>query len=288
MEDIEATVVESTTPAEDTAGWDDGGWDDSAPAQESADDGQETAQDDDSQEVDAGAQDGDKKPDSAGAEGEKEPPQTQEQPKAPETLRIKYMNEERDIPMSEAVQLAQKGMDYDRIRGKWDDAKETISFIDEQARMAGMDRKAFIDYLRTETKKSQGMSEADARRAVELENRESAVAERENAMKQHEAEVQAQNDAAQAAREARDADFRRFAEKFPDVDAKTIGADVWARVAKGESLVEIWQEKEINRLKTEQAAAAQNAKNAGRSTGSMASSGGETNKKDPFDEGWED
>ena len=45
MEDIEATVVESTTPAEDTAGWDDGGWDDSAPAQESADDGQETAQD---------------------------------------------------------------------------------------------------------------------------------------------------------------------------------------------------------------------------------------------------
>ena len=288
MENIEATVVESTTPAEDTAGWDDGGWDDSAPAQESADSGEETPRDDDSQVNEESGQDDGAKPEDTPVESEEGLPQTQEQQKAPETLRIKYMNEERDIPMSEAVQLAQKGMDYDRIRSKWDDAKYTISFIDEQARLAGMDRKTFIDYLRTETKKSQGMSEADARRAVELENRESAVAERENAMQKHDEEIKARNEAEAAANAAREADFRRFAEKFPNVDAKTIGRDVWERVAKGESLVEIWQEKEINRLKTEQAAAAQNAKNAGRSTGSMASSGGETNKKDPFDEGWED
>ena len=76
-------------------------------------------------------------------------------------------------------------------------------------------------------------------------------------------------------------------EKFPDVDAKDITPDIWERVGKGESLTEIWLEKENNRLKMEQAAAAQNAENAGRATGSMASSGGETEKKDPFDEGWD-
>lgn len=208
--------------------------------------------------------------------------QAQEQP-----LVVTYMNQQRTLSREEAVQFAQKGMDYDRIRERWDDAKDTIAFIDEQARAAGMDRKAFIDYLRIETKKSQGVSEEEARRTVELENREAVVHEQEAAEQRRIADQQAQQRAAEAAQERRNADFKRFAQKFPDVDPKTIGPDVWKRVGEGESLTEIWLEKENNRLKMEQAAAEQNAKNAGRSTGSMASSGGETEKKDPFDEGWD-
>ena len=207
-----------------------------------------------------------------------------------ETLQIEYMHQKREISREEAVQLAQKGMDYDRIREKWDDAKETVAFIDEQAKAAGMDRKAFINYLRTEAKKSQGMSEEEAQRAVELENREAAVQLREAEEQQRVADEQAQKNAVDAEKERRDADFRRFAAKYPDLKVESITEaipDVWERVGKGESLVEIWQEHEINRLKTEQAAEEQNAKNAGRSTGSMASSGGEHQKKDPWDEGWD-
>lgn len=292
-----AVVTTGATNADETAGWNDAGWDDAAAKAESA--AENPAEGAEPVQAEGAAA-----PESAAKEGETEKPAeesaeegkagsgapNQEQRPTPETLRIKYMDQEREISRDEAVQLAQKGMDYDRIREKWDDARETITFIDEQAKAAGMDRKSFIDYLRIESKKSQGMSEDDAKRTVELENREAAVQLRESEEQQRIADQQAQQNAADTERERRDADFRRFAEKYPDLKVETITEaipDVWERVGKGESLVEIWQDHEINRLKTEQAAEAQNVKNAGRSTGSMASSGGETQKKDPFDEGWD-
>lgn len=283
-----AAVVTGATNAEETASWNDAGWDD---AEETAVESETTepAAEEPSTEEDGGAQ---KEP--AQQSAEEEQGNTQEsapnQEQKSDTVQIEYMHQKREISREEAVQLAQKGMDYDRIREKWDDAKETVAFIDEQAKAAGMDRKAFINYLRTEAKKSQGMSEEEAQRAVELENREAAVQLREAEEQQRVSDEQAQQNAVDAEKERRDADFRRFAAKYPDLKVESITEaipDVWERVGKGESLVEIWQEHEINRLKTEQAAEEQNAKNAGRSTGSMASSGGEHQKKDPWDEGWD-
>lgn len=275
-----AAVVTGATDAEETASWNAAGWDD---AEETA---QEPTQEETTEET---TEETAEEPEETEVV-EKEPAQQSAEEKQEAPLRIKYMNEERDISREEAVQLAQKGMDYDRIREKWDDAKETVAFIDEQAKAAGMDRKAFIDYLRMETKKSQGMSEEEAKRTVELENREAAVQMRETEEQQRAADQQAQQTAADAEKERRDSDFRRFAEKYPDLKAETITEtipNVWERVGNGESLVEIWQEHEINRLKTEQAAEVMNAKNGARSTGSMVSSGGEHQKKDPWDEGWD-
>ena len=283
-----AAVVTGATNAEETASWNDAGWDDAAETAAESETTEPAAEEASVEEDGVATQE----PAQQGAEEEQgntqESAPNQEQKN--ETLQIEYMHQKREISREEAVQLAQKGMDYDRIREKWDDAKETVAFIDEQAKAAGMDRKAFINYLRTEAKKSQGMSEEEAQRAVELENREAAVQLREAEERQRVADEQAQQNAVDAEKERRDADFRRFAAKYPDLKVESITEaipDVWERVGKGESLVEIWQEHEINRLKTEQAAEEQNAKNAGRSTGSMASSGGEHQKKDPWDEGWD-
>ena len=283
-----AAVVTGATNAEETASWNDAGWDDAAETAAESETTEPAAEEASVEEDGAATQE----PAQQGAEEEQG--NTQEsapnQEQKSDTVQIEYMHQKREISREEAVQLAQKGMDYDRIREKWDDAKETVAFIDEQAKAAGMDRKAFINYLRTEAKKSQGMSEEEAQRAVELENREAAVQLREAEEQQRVADEQAQQNAVDAEKERRDADFRRFAAKYPDLKVESITEaipDVWERVGKGESLVEIWQEHEINRLKTEQAAEEQNAKNAGRSTGSMASSGGEHQKKDPWDEGWD-
>lgn len=283
-----AAVVTGATNAEETASWNDAGWDDAAETAAESETTEPAAEEASVEEDGVATQE----PAQQGAEEEQG--NTQEsapnQEQKSDTLQIEYMHQKREISREEAVQLAQKGMDYDRIREKWDDAKETVAFIDEQAKAAGMDRKAFINYLRTEAKKSQGMSEEEAQRAVELENREAAVQLREAEEQQRVADEQAQQNAVDAEKERRDADFRRFAAKYPDLKVESITEaipDVWERVGKGESLVEIWQEHEINRLKTEQAAEEQNAKNAGRSTGSMASSGGEHQKKDPWDEGWD-
>lgn len=283
-----AAVVTGATNAEETASWNDAGWDDAAETAAESETTEPAAEEASVEEDGVATQE------PAQQSAEEEQGNTQEsapnQEQKSDTVQIEYMHQKREISREEAVQLAQKGMDYDRIREKWDDAKETVAFIDEQAKAAGMDRKAFINYLRTEAKKSQGMSEEEAQRAVELENREAAVQLREAEEQQRVADEQAQQNAVDAEKERRDADFRRFAAKYPDLKVESITEaipDVWERVGKGESLVEIWQEHEINRLKTEQAAEEQNAKNAGRSTGSMASSGGEHQKKDPWDEGWD-
>lgn len=290
MEENMTAAVQTETNGDAFEGWQDAGFDG---AEEQAAQMQ-TAEEQAAQETSAQAEvSSDTAAEETGAQGTEngntENPEAaaDQQQAQDEPFVVTYMNQQRTLSREEAVQYAQKGMDYDRIRERWDDAKDTIAFIDEQARAAGMDRKAFIDYLRIETKKSQGVSEEEARRTVELENREAVVHEQEAAEQQRIADEQAQQQAAEAAQERRNADFRRFAQKFPDVDAKDITPDIWERVGKGESLTEIWLEKENNRLKMEQAAAAQNAQNAGRATGSMASSGGETEKKDPFDEGWD-
>lgn len=284
----ETAAVTGATNAEETASWNDAGWDDAAETAAESETTEPAAEEASVEEDGVAAQEPAQQGAEEGQGNTQESTPNQEQKS--DTLQIEYMHQKREISREEAVQLAQKGMDYDRIREKWDDAKETVAFIDEQAKAAGMDRKAFINYLRTEAKKSQGMSEEEAQRAVELENREAAVQLREAEEQQRVADEQAQQNAVDAEKERRDADFRRFAAKYPDLKVESITEaipDVWERVGKGESLVEIWQEHEINRLKTEQAAEAMNAKNGARSTGSMASSGGEHQKKDPWDEGWD-
>ena len=288
-ENLTAVTTEAATDGDVFEGWQDAGFDG---VEEPAADVQEGVQG--AQETNAQAEPGNDAAEEVtgvqgGANGENGGSNAASEQQAVQDapIEVTYMNETRTLSRDEAVQLAQKGMDYDRIRQKWNDARETILFIDEQAKAAGMNRTDFVNFLRVEAKKSQGVSEEEAQRTVDLENREAVIHEQEAAERQRLEDQQAQQRAAQEQQARRDADFRRFAQKFPDVDAKTIGPDVWERVGKGESLTEIWLEKENDRLKQEQAVAEQNAKNAGRSTGSMASSGGETMHKDPFDEGWD-
>jgi hypothetical protein len=54
---------------------------------------------------------------------------------AEEAVTLKYMGEERTVGREEALALAQKGMDYDRIRGRYERLKTTaISGGDEAVR----------------------------------------------------------------------------------------------------------------------------------------------------------
>ena len=54
----------------------------------------------------------------AANEETKPEPETQTEPKSdakPETIRIKYNGKEQDITLEQAVELAQKGMNYDKV-----------------------------------------------------------------------------------------------------------------------------------------------------------------------------
>lgn len=164
------------------------------------------------------------------------------------------------------------------------------------ARQMGMSIPDYVSHLRTQAKQASGMSEAEAKRAVALEDREAAVSAREaeEAQRRSSANQAAQEKAAADAR--RHADITEFQKLFPDAakDPKAIPQEVWANVRSGMSLVSAYSRYAVDqanaaRQAAEQkaAASAQNRRNADRATGSMQSAGESTGSKDPFLEGWD-
>ena len=233
-------------------------------------------------------------PETTGTEqGQETAPQQQEQTAPAKTWQIKHMGETRSFGVEDITpELLQKGMDYDRIRGKYDEAKPVVEMFSEFARRAGMSLADYAKHIRTQAKQAGGMSEAEAKRTVELEEREAAVAAKE-------AQRQEATDA-KTARAARiRADLTEFEKAFPDVfkqaksDPKAIPESVWKDVQGGLSLTAAYARYTVNaanaaaqEAQQKAAAAAQTQKNAARSTGSMRSAGNDAKNKDAFLEGF--
>ena len=215
---------------------------------------------------------------------------------APKTWSLRHMGEVKQVGEADMVTLAQKGMDYDRIREKYDESKPVMELFGAFAKQAGMSIPDYLNHIRVQAKQSQGMSEAEARRSIDLEDREAAVSAKEAE------ETQRRQAAYQAQQVLSDADARRradiaeFQKTFPDAakDPKSIPAEVWAGVRNGSTLVASYAKFAVAQAKAEAKAAeqkaettSQNQRNAGRSTGSMKSAGDSVASKDPFLEGWD-
>lgn len=222
--------------------------------------------------------------------------QEQQAADAPKLWTLRHMDEVRQVGEADMVVLAQKGMDYDRIRSKYDESKPVMEMIGGFARQNGMSIPDFLSHLRTQAKQAGGMTEAEARRVVELEDREAAVAAQEaaEAARQSDANQAAQEQAAADAR--RNADIAEFQKLFPDAakDPKAIPPEVWASVREGMSLVSAYSRYAVEQARAAQQAAeqkaaafAQNQRNAARSTGSMQSAGENRAGRDPFLEGFD-
>lgn len=236
-------------------------------------------------------------------DGAQEPAQVQQTADAPEepvqqtprVWNLRYMDDVRQVGESDMVSLAQKGLDYDRIRTRYDESKPVMELFGSFAQQAGMTIPEYVAHIRTQAKQAQGLSEPEARREVALEDREAVVAAAE-AQRQALANAQQSEAAARQREDARRmADIQRFQEKFPDVarDPKSIPQEVWEKVRGGVSLVESYQDYLLAQAETARAeaerraaASAQNQTNAVRTTGSMRSAGENLPSRDPFLEGW--
>lgn len=223
------------------------------------------------------------------------PAEQQTEADVPKSWTLNHLGESRQVGEADIIVLAQKGLDYDRIRGKWDEAKPVMELFGGFAKQAGMRVADYVSYIRTQAKQQGGMSEAEAKRAVELEDREAAVAAKEAAEAEHQAAQERRSTAANDAESRRRADILEFQKTFPNVakDPKSIPPVVWAEVNKGSSLVAAYSRYAIAQARTAQKTAerkaeavAQNQKNAGRSTGSMKTAGDGSKGKDPFMDGF--
>lgn len=251
----------------------------------------------------AGMAESQESPQSGQEESPQEPAQVQQTADAPEepvqqtprVWNLRHMGDVRQVGESDMVALAQKGLDYDRIRTRYDESKPVMELFGSFAQQAGMTIPEYVAHIRTQAKQAQGLSEPEARREVALEDREAVVAAAEAQRQALENAQQSEAAARQREDARRMADIQRFQEKFPDAarDPKSIPQEVWEKVRSGVSLVESYQDyllaqAETARAEAEQraAASAQNQTNAVRTTGSMRSAGENLPSRDPFLEGW--
>lgn len=219
----------------------------------------------------------------------------------PETFTLKHLDETRTVGRDEVVALAQKGMDYDRMRGKYDDVSARLKEIDDwfSEYTSGKDFNTFRDDVEAARLAQQrGIDKATALERIKLDRERKALeAERQKA-------TQAEGEAEAQKRKAAE-DIKEFNKRFPDVAAKlatdkdAVPQEVWDAVRRGERLVDAYdkytakqdaaaKDARIKELEEQLKAKAQtdkNKKNAERSTGSQKSDG-EDAALDLIELGW--
>ena len=167
--------------------------------------------------------------------------QTGEEPAENDTLTIRYMGKDETISRAEAVILAQKGRNYDNIHQRMVEAEaykaeneDAIAFLQ---RMAALEAKAagkesmsiseYVDACQIRVMVSQGMSEEQAQRELNLQKREAQVAKQESQSAQ---QKQPQPEETEKDRVAKDK--AAFQSVFRDVDMKDIPMEVWEDLSK--------------------------------------------------------
>ena len=207
---------------------------------------------------------------------------------------IKHNGTELTVKAGEITpELLQKGVDYDRIRTKYDEAKPVMEIFTGLAQSNGMSVPEYIRVVRAAMKKAEGMNDEEAARAIDLEDREAAVSAREAEQQESEAATDRQNERIAS-------DLNEFSNAFPEIykqaetNPEAIPQAVWEDVRRGLSLTAAYARYAVasanDAAKTAQAQVAAmelNRKNGARSAGSMQSAGNDSKQKDAFLIGWD-
>lgn len=228
--------------------------------------------------------------------------QTETEVRSEDSFTLKYMGEEKSVTREEIVDLAEKGMNYDKVKGQLETARNDLREF-EQVKADLSKRNEQLQYLE-ELAKEQNMSLDEL-----IENTQVQVMHRKtgkdmevcrgivaNERRARELQAQQAKTAEVADTKAkRDADIAEFMKAYPELasDPKKVPNEVWDAVNKGESLLNAYRAYEVKALRAEleqqKAAAAEEKRkqeNKSRSTGSQRTKG--TKTADPFDAIWYD
>ena len=189
-----------------------------------------------------------------------------EEPDTDQWLELKHFDEVRKVSKEEAKALAQKGMDYDRIRGKVDKLQKYEDFLNEiKGDFASLDD--LMDDTRARLKADKdGISYEDALNKIK------------------EAPAKTKQVKEEVLEQIRQESIQAFAEAHPDIQAQDIPQEVWEDVFRTNNLEASYAKYVAKKMKDENAVLKNNAKNKSRSTGSMRSAG--KAQRDEIDEMW--
>ena len=311
----EETTVQNDTEelaAETLAAFDEGWEDKNEPV--IYDDGQDTGEEESDEadtesesegtEADADQQEADgNEGGESGEPSEAEGAGTEGSPDQGDTFVLKHLKEEKTVGRDEVIALAQQGLDYPRIREKWDGVKDDLprlrmyeDFLGRlaQSRVVDGNIVAAIESLIDETNTRTLISEAEANGEELSPAAAAARAVRMRTSFQYEPAVADPVQAEEEQQEKTNREVARFLEEYRDVKAEDIPAEVWEENRKnGGDLVGAYRKyenktlrEEVKQLKKQLEDREQKTKNKSRSTGSAKSEGsGKT--ADPFAEGWD-
>lgn len=219
-----------------------------------------------------------------------------EEEEADQLFTLKHLDEVKEVGRDEVITLAQKGLDYDRIRTERDQLKaekaalkEHEDFLKELAELAGQSvddlmiaTKARL-IVNDEKKKGRDITYDQARYRVESDLKERKKAEAK-AAEPAEPVVEKAEEPVVDLRAVREANFKRFIEAYPEVKSEDIPHEVWKEFGDGskKELTDIYARYENKKLKARIAELEQKPK---RSTGSRRSNGNPVKEDDLF-AGW--
>lgn len=231
---------------------------------------------------------GSQEQDTPNSESEQSEQQEQTEDAPEELWTLKHLGAEKQVGKTEALALAQKGMDYDRIRSQRDELlafrntnESAVELLNTIAQERGMTLEQYTDHLRAQRIVATGVSEDAAKERVAREKAEAALAQQNQ-------QIQAQQQQTTERMNTVKADLDRFRERYGADAYRNIPQEVWDEVNKGTLLTQAYadyvakqKDTEIQNLKAQLKAQEQNNKNQKTSTGSRAGSVEDEND-DPF------
>lgn len=226
---------------------------------------------------------------------EKDPAAEASPQEEPPFLTLKHLDEVRTVNREEAQALAQKGLDYDRIREERDSLRSfreengpAIELVQKFAQRNNMTISEYLEFCRVqEVMSEQHVTEEVAKNQVALEKRELDLSRREEAQ----AEKERRESEAQQQEETQQERIRRevnqFLADYPEVKPAEIPKEVFEMVQRDKTSLSLaygkWliakQAQELNTLKAQASA---REKSPGSLSGSLGSA-----KTDPAFDGWD-
>jgi hypothetical protein len=230
-----------------------------------------------------------------GEEAETEVSETEEheEPEADDfSLDIRYNGQNQTLNREQATTLAQKGMNYDKINEKLQQAlnNPVLKVLESNAKKAGM---SVEDYANRMAQFQDTMNIQQIAKEFKSQHQDAsdevATAYANEVYKNRLADIAKQDaEAAKASEQAEQnkliAEVQAFTQRFPDVDIKKLPADVIDDINAGTPLMEAYLSYENQQLRNRLSNHDTNEKNKNNSVGKVSDNSG-SDKTDPFLEG---
>jgi hypothetical protein len=231
-----------------------------------------------------------------GEEAETEVSETEEheEPEADDfSLDIRYNGQNQTLNREQATTLAQKGMNYDKINEKLQQAlnNPVLKIVENNAKKAGLsveeyaNRMAqFQDSLNIQQIAREFKNQnPDVSDAVATQYASEVYKNRQAESAKQEAEKARQT--AQAEQDALISEVKAFQERFPDVDIESLPNEVIDDINLGTPLMEAYLTYENQQLRNRLANTQTNARNRNNSVGKVSDNTGSATGTDPFIQG---